>query len=110
MSTDKEQKYSFNSRININHDPRRIANPKPEEDTKGCTSCKTKGLKRLLQGSAALLKAELGIDATDEATIIERKKLCMACEHYDFGVCGQCGCFCAAKVKLKSEKCPKGLW
>ena len=82
------------------------------EDTSGggCSGCKAKGLKRLLKGSAALLKAELGIDACDDATITDRRNLCESCEHYDFGVCGECGCFCAAKVKLKSEKCPKGLW
>jgi len=73
-------------------------------------SCNTCGLKRLIKGSAKLLKAELGIDASDDATIIKRRNLCEACEHYDFGVCMECGCFCAAKVKLKSEQCPKGKW
>ena len=81
----------------------------PKEDG-GCTSCKAKGLKRLLKGSAALLKAELGIDACPDATIIDRRNLCESCEHYDFGVCDNCGCFCAAKVKLKSETCPVGRW
>ena len=76
----------------------------------GCGGCGSKGIKRLLLGGAKLLKAELGIDACPDATIIDRRNLCESCEHYDFGVCDECGCFCAAKVKLKSEKCPKGLW
>ena len=76
----------------------------------GCGTCGSKGIKRLLLGGAKLLKAELGMDACSNATITDRRNLCESCEHYDFGVCDQCGCFCAAKVKLKSEKCPKGLW
>ena len=43
-------------------------------------------------------------------TINDRKNICESCEHYDFGVCNECGCFCSAKVKLKSEKCPVGRW
>ena len=64
----------------------------------------------LAKGGAKLLKAELGIDACDSNTIIDRRNICESCEDYDFGVCNLCGCFCAAKVKLKSEKCPKGQW
>ena len=82
-----------------------------DEAKSNCSSCsKVKGLKRLLQGSASLLKAELGIDAADEATMAKRKATCLACNSYDFGVCNDCGCFCAAKVKLKSEACPQGKW
>ena len=86
--------------------------PKPKKPKKNsdCATCGSKGLKSLILGGAKLLKAELGMDACDEETIIDRRNLCESCEHYDFGVCDQCGCFCAAKVKLKSEVCPKGKW
>ena len=86
--------------------------PKPKKPKKNsdCATCGSKGLKSLILGGAKLLKAELGLDACDEETIIDRRNLCESCEHYDFGVCDQCGCFCAAKVKLKSEVCPKGKW
>jgi len=71
-------------------------------------------LLRLIKGSAKLLKSELGIDAADEETMAERKALCLSCPIYDFGVCveekGGCGCFVAAKVKLKSEACPLDKW
>lgn len=77
---------------------------------KKCTTCGAKGIKELLINGAKLLKAELGIDACDEATIIHRRNLCESCEYYDFGVCDKCSCFCSAKVKLKSEKCPEGKW
>tara|TARA_R100000655_G_scaffold71369_2_gene109750 strand:+ start:6765 stop:7133 length:369 start_codon:yes stop_codon:yes gene_type:complete len=91
-----------------------IGNKEPTENivTKksGCTSCSAKKLKRFIDGGIGLLKSELGIDACDQSTIIDRKDLCLKCEHYDFGVCNSCGCFCAAKVKLKSERCPKGKW
>jgi len=80
----------------------------------GCTSCASKGLMSLIRGGAKLLKAELGVDAADEATMAKRKALCLKCPIYDFGVCveekGGCGCFVAAKIKLKGEECPKGKW
>jgi len=83
---------------------------KPITKKKGCGSCEKNKLKRLISGGAKLLKAELGVDAADDDTIIDRKKLCLNCPSYDFGVCDDCGCFCAAKVKLKSEVCPQGKW
>lgn len=82
----------------------------PVRVDKPCKTCGAKGIKRLLVGGAKLLKAELGVDACDEATIIDRRNICESCEEYDFGVCQKCGCFCAAKVKLKSEVCPDGRW
>jgi len=93
--------------------PMVAAPPVPKEGkTGGCGGCNNgeKGLNRLLLGGAKLLKAELGMDACDEETIIDRQNFCESCEHYDFGVCNKCGCFCAAKVKLKSETCPVGRW
>jgi hypothetical protein len=73
-------------------------------------SCNSCGLKKLLRGSVRLLQAELGLDAADEATITKRRELCLNCDQYDFGVCQDCGCFLAAKVKLKSEQCPQDKW
>ncbi len=84
--------------------------PVPKGTEGGCKTCAAKGLKRLILGGAKLLKSELGIDASDEETVEKRKKLCIGCDKYDFGVCSDCGCFCAAKVKLTSEKCPIGKW
>jgi hypothetical protein len=84
--------------------------PVPKGKEGGCKTCAAKGLKRLILGGAKLLKSELGIDAADEETVEKRKKLCIGCDKYDFGVCSDCGCFCAAKVKLTSEKCPIGKW
>jgi hypothetical protein len=86
----------------------------PKDKGSGCSSCeenkRKNGLMHLAKGGAKLLKAQLGIDASDEDTINERKALCISCEHYDFGVCNSCGCFCSAKVRLKTEKCPIGKW
>ena len=84
------------------------------KDKGNCNSCeenkKRNGLLHLAKGGAKLLKAQLGVDASDESTIIDRKNICESCEHYDFGVCQKCGCFCSAKVRLKSEVCPEGRW
>lgn len=91
-----------------------VENKPIPEDKKNCKTCAAKGLKRLISGGAKLLKSELGIDAADEETVEKRKEVCIKCPIYDFGVCveekGGCGCFCAAKVKLKGEECPKGKW
>ena len=81
---------------------------------KKCSSCNhkknTRALRSIITGGVKLLQSELGIHSADEDTMTQRKKLCEGCEHYDFGVCGSCGCFCSAKVKLKTEKCPEGKW
>ena len=69
--------------------------PKPKKPKKNsdCATCGSKGLKSLILGGAKLLKAELGMDACDEETIIDRRNICESCEFYDFGVCNKCGCF-----------------
>tara|TARA_Y100000310_G_C20626396_1_gene786145 strand:+ start:481 stop:945 length:465 start_codon:yes stop_codon:yes gene_type:complete len=94
--------------------PKKNDNSVKKDKSKKCSTCGAKGLKRLLLGGSGLLKAELGIDAATSDTINDRKAICIACDLYDFGVCdeskGGCGCFCAAKVKLKSEACPLNKW
>jgi len=81
-----------------------------KKDGKECTGCGLAKLKRLITGSVKLLKSELGIDGTSTDELEMRKKICLGCEFYDFGVCTDCGCFLSAKVRLKSESCPKGRW
>lgn len=86
----------------------------------GCSSCAKKGLMGILKGGAKLLKAELGMDAADEATMATRKALCLGCSNYDFGICrevdddgkdiGGCGCICAYKIRLTHENCPRKKW
>jgi len=83
---------------------------KPQPKKADCKTCGAKGLKRLLTGGAKLLKAELGIDAASDEEQAQRRAACETCDHYDFGVCNDCGCFCAAKIKLKSESCNIGEW
>lgn len=86
-----------------------VSHSEPKEKG-GCKTCAAKGLKRLILGGAKLLKSELGVDAADADTVESRKNTCLGCDRYNFGVCMDCGCFCAAKVKLSSEKCPIGKW
>tara|TARA_A100001515_G_scaffold120602_1_gene103601 strand:- start:210 stop:677 length:468 start_codon:yes stop_codon:yes gene_type:complete len=63
-----------------------------------------------VKGAVGMAKSEFGIGHADDETIERRRTLCKGCEHQDLGVCGKCGCYCAAKVKLKTEKCPIGVW
>jgi hypothetical protein len=110
----KTQKDKYNNGA-IGSDEDIIQNPTPDSGNKkdkeaGCTTCAAKGLKRLILGSAKLLKAELGIDAASAEVFETRKNICLSCDEYDFGVCNACGCFTSAKCKLSSEKCPKEKW
>jgi len=93
--------------------------PKQKEGCSGCGKDATPeqlakrnavGLSRLVRGAAGMLKAELGIGSASKEVVAMRKEQCNDCKHYDFGVCTNCGCFCAAKVLLKSEKCPIRKW
>lgn len=86
--------------------------------TKDCNTCGNKKKKKkekttfvdVVKGGAKLLKSELNIGVVGDDIFEKRKSLCLACEHYDFGKCEKCGCFCGAKAKLKTEKCPLNKW
>lgn len=73
-----------------------------------CPGCSF--LRRLASGGVGLLKAELGVDAAGDELEAARRATCESCEAWDHGVCTDCSCFTAAKVKIKSEQCPRGLW
>jgi hypothetical protein len=43
--------------------------------------------------------------------MIDRWRLCRDCPELKAGsVCGKCGCFMKAKVKLSAAVCPIGAW
>jgi len=63
----------------------------------------------IARGAVGLVKAEFGLDAAPPELIERRKKLCLACDDFDFGICGKCGCYLSAKVRVKGEKCPAGV-
>lgn len=67
-------------------------------------------ISRLVKGGWGLLKSELGADAARPEVIEERKSTCLGCDQYDFGQCANCGCYLAAKIKIKGEECPLGYW
>ena len=95
----------------IGSEEKLIQNPTPEKSKKGgCKSCAAKGLKRLIAGGAKLLKAELGMDGVSEEVYEQRKKTCLSCDQYDFGVCNNCSCFLSAKCALGHESCPLDKW
>ena len=92
-----------------------VQNPTPgiskkKDKEAGCVTCAAKGLRRLITGGAKLLKAELGIDAATPEVYETRKKICLGCKSYDFGVCNDCGCFLSAKCRLTFEQCPQEKW
>jgi hypothetical protein len=47
----------------------------------------------------------------DQQMMIDRWRLCRDCPELKAGsVCGKCGCFMKAKVKLSAAVCPIGAW
>jgi hypothetical protein len=82
------------------------AKPKDPPERKGCCG----GGKRLVKGAGKLLQSELGIFQAEEDVIQARRKMCMECPEFDFGLCKQCGCYLYAKTRLKKERCPLNKW
>ena len=39
-----------------------------------------------------------------------RKSICDICPAKTGPICSDCGCIIAAKVRVNTSKCPKGLW
>lgn len=68
---------------------------------------------QFFKGVKGLVKSSLGIDLASEETIKKRKEVCYKCEYLikqTFLKCGICKCYISAKVRIKSESCPKGFW
>ena len=86
----------------------------PIKHSSGCGDCSksnnTGFFRRLARGVPGLLKSELGIGMAPDEVVERRKELCLACEHHDFGVCNECGCYLKAKTAIASESCPIGKW
>jgi hypothetical protein len=51
-----------------------------------------------------------GFRTVSHQTYQDRFAHCLACPHYDLGVCQRCGCWLDAKVKMPHEACPEGKW
>lgn len=87
--------------------------PSENKKDKGCKNCRDKKKRSLgdtIKGAIGLAKSEMGVGTVDDSTLEHRRQLCILCDRQDLGVCGECGCYCAAKVKLKKERCPLGKW
>jgi hypothetical protein len=47
----------------------------------------------------------------DERMAIDRWRVCRECPELRVNaICGKCGCFMKAKVKLSQAECPLGKW
>ena len=98
-----------------NNTPKEDDSPKDKEQSDGCSSCGKKnkgrrGLKDLAKGAVGLAKSELGVGHAPPEIIELRSSVCRSCDRQDLGVCQECGCYCAAKVKLTKERCPLDKW
>lgn len=70
--------------------------------------------KQILTGAFGVVQAAMPwAKLADDATFENRKKECVGCIEYHFGVCTAedgCGCNLATKVRLQKSKCPLGKW
>jgi hypothetical protein len=55
-------------------------------------------------------KAVTGMDRAHPETIRRRAEVCARCPYRSGSRCRECGCFCHLKVKVQSERCPRGRW
>jgi hypothetical protein len=51
-----------------------------------------------------------GFRTVSHQTYQDRFAHCLACPHYDLGLCTTCGCWLDAKVRLPHEVCSEGKW
>ena len=64
----------------------------------------------LLRGIVGITKAVAGIGAATEEEQKRRYSQCISCPRDARGVCGECGCLIAMKIKNANEACPIGRW
>tara|TARA_R110000824_G_scaffold89623_11_gene219592 strand:+ start:1504 stop:1965 length:462 start_codon:yes stop_codon:yes gene_type:complete len=79
------------------------AKPETQSDEK-------RSLAGMIKGAVGLAKSELRIGAASEEEVSNRRAICIGCDKQILGVCSECGCYCAAKVKIAKERCPIGKW
>lgn len=64
----------------------------------------------LLKGIVGITKAITGVGAASEEQQSSRYRICIECPKDNRGMCGECGCVIAAKIRNASEACPIGKW
>lgn len=85
-------------------------NPSPPLSEPETQSDEKRGVASMIRGAVGLAKSELGIGAASEEEVSDRRSICIGCDKQVLGVCSECGCYCAAKVKIAKERCPIGKW
>jgi len=54
--------------------------------------------------------ATSGFSLAGDEEVARRRAICLDCEQWDDGRCRICGCFLAAKIRMKTEHCPIAKW
>ena len=67
-------------------------------------------IRGVVRGAIGVARAFAGVGAADRLTVKSRYASCLACADNDLGQCRVCGCFVAAKVRNRTERCPLGKW
>lgn len=63
-----------------------------------------------IHGLLGLVKALIGFDKASKEDIEKRRLLCKTCLDRRVYMCEDCKCFLPAKIRVKSEMCPKYYW
>ncbi len=74
-------------------------------------------MKHYWNGAKKFIASFFKRNQVDNTTRVTRKLTCAKCPQNikmrglgSVGQCAMCGCFIAAKIKLKDEKCPLEKW
>ncbi len=67
-------------------------------------------IEKVSHGIVGLTKAAMGMDHPGDEVVKQRWEICKGCEFFRLWQCTDCNCFVPGKIRVASEKCPKGFW
>lgn len=84
---------------------RATATPAPAAPNRPCCGQKiAHGIIGL--GKVAAQAVGIPIDQAPRDVAAKRHRICLTCDRWESGMCVECGCLVAAKVRIASEQCP----
>lgn len=83
---------------------RALASPAPSSPARPCCGQIAAGIVGLAKVAAQAVG--IPIDQAPRDAAAKRHVICIGCDRFKSGMCVECGCLVAAKVRIASEQCP----